>query len=69
MTCKMEETHSHSQEINVNSFFEELSPSDRTGRLVETEVNQPRSSEDSKSLSVEQTHDRTVRPVATLTYS
>ena len=51
------------QEINVNSFNEELSSSDRTGRLVETEVNQTRSSEDSKSLNVEQTHDRTGRPV------
>ena len=33
-------------------------------RPVETEVNQTRSSEDSKSLNVEQTHDRTERPVA-----
>ena len=33
---------------------------------VETEVRQARSSEDSKSLNVEQTHDRTARPVATL---
>ena len=57
---------SFSQEINVNSFNEELSSSDRTGRLVETEVIQSRSSEDSKSLNVEQTHDRTGRPVATL---
>ena len=57
---------SRSQEINVNSFNEELSSSDRTGRPVETEVIQTRSSEDSKSLNVEQTHDRTGRPVATL---
>ena len=57
---------SRSQEINVNSFNDELSSSDRTGRLVETEVSQTRSSEDSKSLNVEQTHDRTGRPVATL---
>ena len=35
-------------------------------RPVETEVIQTRSSEDSKSLNVEQTHDRTVRPVAAL---
>ena len=55
---------SRSQEINVNSFNEELSSSDRTGRLVETEEIQTRSSEDSKSLNVEQTHDRTGRPVA-----
>ena len=57
---------SRPQEINVNSFNEELSSSDRTGRLVETEVSQTRSSEDSKSLNVEQTHDRTERPVASL---
>ena len=54
---------SRSQEISVNSFNEELSSSDRTGRPVETEEIQPRSSEDSKSLNVEQTHDRTGRPV------
>ena len=57
---------SRSQEINVNYFSEELSSSDRTERLVETEVVQTRSSEDSKSLNVEQTHDRTERPDATL---
>ena len=57
---------SRSQEISVNSFNEELSSSDRTARPVETEVSQTRSSEDSKSLNVEQTHDRTGRPVATL---
>ena len=44
-------------EINVNFFNEELSSS-RTGRPVV--------SEDSKSLNVQQTHDRTVRPVAIL---
>ena len=54
---------SRSQEINVDSFDEELSSSDRTGRPVETEVIQTRSSEDNKSLNVEQTHDRTGRPV------
>ena len=59
-----ERNTSFSQEINVNSFNEELSSSDRTGRLVEIEVIQTRSSEDSKSLNVEQTHDRTGRPVA-----
>ena len=53
---------SRCQEINVNSFNEELSSSDRTGRPVETEVNQTRSSEDSKSLNVEQTHDRSGQP-------
>ena len=54
---------SRSQEISVNSFNEELSSSDRTGRPVETEEIQPHSSEDSKSLNVEQTHDRTGRLV------
>ena len=49
---------SRSQVISVNSFNEELSSSDRTGRLVETEEIQPRS-----SLNVEHTHDRTGRPV------
>ena len=57
---------SRSQEINVISFNEELSSSDRTVRPGETELSQTRSSEDSKSLNVEQSHDRTVRPVATL---
>ena len=59
-----ERNTSFCQEINVNSFNEELSSSDRTGRPVETEAIQTRSSEDSKSLNVEQTHDRTGRPVA-----
>ena len=54
---------SRSQEISVNSFNEEFSSSDRTGRLVETEEIQACSSEDSKSLNVEQTHDRIGRPV------
>ena len=54
---------SRSPEISVNSFNEELSSSDGTGRLVETEEIQTRSSEDSKSLNVEQTHDRTGRRV------
>ena len=54
---------SRSQEISVNSFCEELSSSDGTGRLVETEEIQAPSSEDSKSLNVEQTHDGTGRPV------
>ena len=55
-----------SQEINVKSFCEELSSSQRKGRPVETDVIQTRSSEDGKSLNVEQTHERTGRPVATL---
>ena len=57
---------SRPQEINVNSFNEGLSSSDRTERLVETVVIQTRSSEDRKSLNVEQTHDRTGRFVAIL---
>ena len=52
-----------SQGISVNSFNEEPSSSGGTGRLVETEEIQARSSENSKSLNVEQTHDRTGRPV------
>ena len=60
---KDERKTTRSQEINVNSFNEELSSSDRTGRLVETEEIQTRSSEDSKSLNVEQAHDRTGRLV------
>ena len=47
-----------SQEINANSANEGLSSSNRTGRHVV--------SEDSMSLHVEQTHDRTERLVATL---
>ena len=58
----MEKT-SRSQEINVRSLNEELIFQKRTGRLVDTEEIQTRSSEDSKSLNVEQTHDRTGRLV------
>ena len=60
--CKMKKT-SNSQEISVNSFDEELSSSEIPGRPVE-KWDQARSSEVSKSLNVEQTHDRTGRPVA-----
>ena len=60
---KDERKTSRSQEISVNSSNEELSSSDRTRRPVETDEIQPRSSEDSKSLNVEQTHDRTGRLV------
>ena len=45
-----------SQESDGNSFNVELSSSDRTERPV--------ASEDKMSLNVEQTHDRTGRPVA-----
>ena len=57
---------SRPHEINVNSVHEEFSSSDRTGRPVEAEASQTRSSEDSKNFNVEQTHDRTGRLVATL---
>ena len=66
---------SRSQEIDVNSFCEEPSSSERTGRLGtgpipgkpvhETSVIQTRSSEDRKDFNVEQAHKRTVRPVIT----
>ena len=62
---------SRSQEIDVNSFHEEPSSSERTGRPVtgkpvdETSVIQARSSEDRKDFNVEQAHERTVRPVIT----
>ena len=47
-----------SQEISVNSFHEELCSSDRSGVISV----QTCSSEDSKSLNVEQTHDRSGQP-------
>ena len=56
---------SRSQEISVNSFNEELCSSDRSGQLGITQdviSDQTRSSEDSKSLNVEQTHDRSGQP-------
>ena len=66
---------SRSQEIDVNSFCEEPGSSERTGRPVkrpilgktvhETSVIQTRSSEDRKDFNVEQTHERTGRPVFT----
>ena len=52
---------SRSQEISVNSFHEELCSSDRSGRLGITHdviSVQACSSEDSKNVGVEQTHDR-----------
>ena len=64
---------SRSQEIDVNSFCEEPSSSERTVRLVtgpipgkpvhETSVIQTRSSEDRKDFNVEQAHERTGRLV------
>ena len=44
---------SHSQEIDVNSFCEEPSSSERTGRPVETNAIQTRSSEDRMDFNVE----------------
>ena len=43
----------------MNSLNEELCPSGRSEGLVKTQEIKARSSEDSKSLHVEQTHDRT----------
>ena len=54
---------SRSQEIDVASFCEEPSSSERTGRLVETSVSPTRSSEDRNYFNVEQTYERTVRLV------
>ena len=48
---------SRSQEIDVNSFSEEPSSSERTERPVEIKVNPTRSSEDRKDFNVEQTRD------------
>ena len=56
---------SRSQEISVNSLNEELCSSDRSGQLDNTPYVisvQTCSSEDNKSLNVEQTHDGSVRP-------
>ena len=68
---------SRSHEIDVNSFCEESSSSERTERPVkrpipgkpvhETSVIQTRSSEDRKDFNVQQTHERTVRLVNTMT--
>ena len=71
----MEEKTFRSQEIDFNSFREEPSSSERTVRPVtgpvmgkpvnETSVIQARSSEDRKDFNVEQTRERTGRPVIT----
>ena len=53
-----------SQEISVNSLHQKLGSSDRSGRLGITQdviIVQACSSEDSRSLNVEQTHDRSGR--------
>ena len=55
---------SRCQEIDVNSFCEETVSSERTERpVVETSVIQARLSEDRQDFNVEQTHERTGRPV------
>ena len=55
---------SRSQEIDVNSFHEELVSSERTRRpVIETSVIQARSSEDSKDPNVGTAHERTRRLV------
>ena len=56
LTCKMEETRPVLKRSMLISFNEVVRSSDRTERPVV--------SEDMMSLNVEQTHDRTVRPVA-----
>ena len=56
---------SRSQEISVNSFNEELCSSDRSGQpdITQDVISvQTCSSEDNKSLNVEQTHDRSGQP-------
>ena len=65
-----ERKKSRSQEIDVNSFHEELGSLERTGRPVterpvnETSVIQARSSEDRKDFNVEEAHERTRRLVS-----
>ena len=61
-TVQDERKTSRSQEIDVNSFREELSSSERTGRpVIETSVMQARSSEDTRDPNVEKAHERTRR--------
>ena len=65
ITVQDERKTSRSQEISVNSFNEKLCSSDRSGRpgITHDVISvQACSSEDSKSLNVEQTHDRSGRP-------
>ena len=55
---------SRSQEIDVNSFHEELVSSERTGRpVIETSVIQARSLEDRKDPNVDKAHERMRRLV------
>ena len=50
---------------SIDSFCEEPSSSERMGRSVETNANPTRSPEDRKDFNVEQTRERTGRPVNT----
>ena len=64
-TLQDERKTSRSQEIDVNSFHEELVSSERTGRpVIETSVIQARSSEDNKDPNVEKADERTKRLVS-----
>ena len=56
---------SRSQEIDVNSFHEELVSSERTGRpVIETSVIQAHLSDDRQDPNVEKAHERTRRLVS-----
>ena len=64
ITVQDERETSRSQEIDVNSFHEELVSSERTGRpVIETSVIPARSSEDNKDPNVGMAHERTRRLV------
>ena len=64
ITVQDERKTFRSQEIDVNSFHEEPSSSERTERpVIETSVIQARSSEDRKDPNVEKAHERTRRLV------
>ena len=63
-TVHDERKTSRSQEIDVNSFHEELVSSERSGRhVIETSVIRVRSSEDGKDPNGEEAHERTRRLV------
>ena len=65
ITCKMEETRPVPRRSMLILFAKNSVLQTEQGDLLR-QVIQTRSSEDSKSLNVEQTHERTERPVATL---
>ena len=66
ITCKMEETRTVLRRSMLILFAKNSVLQKERCEPFETDVIQTRSSEDRKSLNVEQTHERTVRPVATL---